>query len=62
MNKSDFSLEGLGGGGGKTSLSLSTLRKWGGESQMAPGPFAAEEVTSTKSLPSLSYPLFLLDI
>lgn len=61
MNKSDFTLERLGGGGRKQHPSASA--PWGngeggeeGESQrtqMAPGPFAAEKLTNTKRLSSL---------
>lgn len=66
MNKSDVTLEGLGGGGWEeaSSRSLSTRRKWRGEegrgrTQMAPGPFAAEKLTNTKRLASLPPSLFV---
>lgn len=55
--RSDFFLEGM--------VAESTLRKWGRESQraqMAPGPFAAEEPTSSKMILSLLYPFFLLNV
>lgn len=51
---------------GRTNMpQSSTLRKWGRESQkaqMAPGPFAAEEPTSSKMILSLLYPFFLLNV
>lgn len=65
MNKSGFTLEGLGGGGRKHHPQPQHSEEVEGEgrrgrTQMAPGPFAAEKLT-LKGSPVYLLP-FLLDV